>query len=400
MDTEGYQALFDGAADAIVLADTATGCIEAMNSRARRLFGYTPEELTRLSYRDVFDQRTRQQLDALAQDPEVGDLRVPDGEVTTRDGSRRPVDLAASVVKIGTRSLIQINLRDEAERRRAEAELLETRRRLEEQNAELRQAQDRLIEVDRVRAEFLGMMSHELRTPVNILIGYAHMLLESVAAGDPLPASERAGILRRMVAGGHTLSELVEDTLSVLRLDAVAVRLDLEPLALDALFHDLKGNDRLLRGPDAVDERWVVEPDVPQIITDRRKLRQVITNLVGNARKFTKNGYIEVRGVVAGPAGVRISVTDTGCGISPEHLANVFDLYRQAPSGQAHDGCGIGLYIVRRYVEMLQGQVQCRSIVGEGSTFTLELPQRIELLENTEEQRSANSHAASPAAAG
>jgi len=220
-------------------------------------------------------------------------------------------------------------------------------------------------------------MSHELRTPVNILIGYAHMLLESVAAGDVLPPPERAGILRRMVAAGHTLSDLVEDTLSVLRLDAKAVHLDIQPVALDNLFHELKGNDRLLRGPDAVEERWIVEPDVPEIRTDRRKLRQVITNLVGNARKFTEAGHIDVRATAAGTERIRIAVSDTGCGISPEHLPNIFELYRQASAGQTQDGWGIGLYIVRRYLEMLQGSVECTSAIGKGTTFTIELPRNV-----------------------
>jgi signal transduction histidine kinase len=273
---------------------------------------------------------------------------------------------------------MEIVVRDDMDRRVAEAELQETRARLEAQNEELRRTQARLIEIDRVRSEFLGMMSHELRTPVNILIGYTHMLLESVAAGESLPAHERAGILRRMIAGGHTLSELVEDTLSVLRFDAGAVRLDLEPVALDAFFHDLKGNDRLLRGDEQVEERWVVEPDVPAMLTDRRKLRQVITNLVGNARKFTRSGFIEVRASVPAPGRVRISVTDTGCGIAAEDLGRVFELYRQVQNGHAHDGCGIGLYIVRRYVEMLRGQVACASTLGEGSTFSVDLPDRIE----------------------
>jgi signal transduction histidine kinase len=270
--------------------------------------------------------------------------------------------------------------------------------RLEADNAELRAAQARLIQTDRVRTEFLGMMSHELRTPVNILIGYAHMLLESVAAGDPLPGTERAAILRRMVAGGHTLSELVEDTLSVLRLDAGAVRLELETIALDKLFHDLKGNDRLLREACAVEERWIAEPNVPDIVTDRRKLRQVITNLVGNARKFTDHGSIEVRAVVAGGDRIRISVTDTGCGIGPEHLPHIFELYQQAPSGQTHDGCGIGLYIVRRYLEMLQGRVECTSTLGKGTTFTVELPHRVDETATSAASGSPSSQAARAAA--
>ncbi len=387
-----HRALFDEAADAIVVADGASGRVEAANARACILFGRMPQAFEGLDLPALFDADTGATLARLAggTDP----LLVHDAEARAADGTIRPVSVSATVVTVGGRSMLQVFVRDERQRRQTEAELREARRRLEAQNAELRAAQERLLEIDRVRSEFLGMMSHELRTPVNIIIGYAHMLLESVAAGDPLSPEERAGILRRMVAGGHTLSELVEDTLSVLRLDAGVVRLELEPLALDTLFHDLKGNDRLLRGQDAVEERWSVEPDVPEVLTDRRKLRQVITNLVGNARKFTKTGYIEVKAALVGANRVRISVTDTGCGIDAEHLPNVFELYRQAPSGQAHDGCGIGLYIVRRYVEMLQGSVECTSTAGRGSTFTIELPVRTGAPAFAASRPAANGHAA------
>src|SRR5262249_13258347 len=124
-------------------------------------------------------------------------------------------------------------------------------------------------------------------------------------------------------------------------------------------------------------EQWIVAADVPTLVTDRRKLRQVITNLVGNARKFTQRGRIEVHAVPIGADRVQIRVTDTGCGISAEHLPLIFDLYRQAPNGEAHEGCGLGLYIVRRYVEMLQGTVSCTSLPQHGATFTIELPRSV-----------------------
>jgi PAS domain S-box-containing protein len=372
-----YRPLLEGVGDAIILADAATGRIEVTNKRAEQLSGRTSSEFGTLLYLDLFEEETRKHLAASAQlEQTARDVHFTVGELIRPNGSRCRVDIALSLIGIGRQRFVQIIMRDStALLRGADTDLLIHR--LQEQNAELHAAQQRLIETDRVRTEFLGMMSHELRTPVNILIGYAHMLLESVAAGDVLPPADRAGILRRMVAAGHTLSELVEDTLSVLRLDAKAVHLDIQPVALDNLFHELKGNDRLLRGPDAVEERWIVEPDVPEIRTDRRKLRQVITNLVGNARKFTEAGHIDIRATVAGSERIRITVSDTGCGISPEHLANIFELYRQASAGQAQDGWGIGLYIVRRYLEMLQGTVECTSTIGKGTTFTIELPCRV-----------------------
>jgi signal transduction histidine kinase len=234
---------------------------------------------------------------------------------------------------------------------------------------------ERLVESDRLKTEFLGMMSHELRTPLNILLGYTRMLLEAVDDGDVMTGAERREVCERMLAGGLHLGDLVEDTLSVLRLEAGAMQVDAAPLALDAFFEELQSLDRLLRRPSDVIERWQVDPGVPQLVTDRRKLRQVVMNLVGNARKFTARGVIEVLAAVdATSGGVRLTVRDTGSGIDPAHLPYVFDLYRQAPSERRNEGCGLGLYIVRRYVALLGGNVACTSVVGSGTTFVVVLP--------------------------
>jgi PAS domain S-box-containing protein len=233
----------------------------------------------------------------------------------------------------------------------------------------------RLVEADRLKTEFLGMMSHELRTPLNIMLGYTRMLLEGIDDGDVMTSHERREVLERMLAGGLHLGDLVEDTLSVLRLEAGVVQADPSPLALGAFFDELQSVDRLLPRPGGVMERWTVDPGVPTLVTDRRKLRQVVMNLVGNARKFTEAGLIEVHASADSTTrGVRITVRDTGCGIGPAHLPYVFDLYRQAPTLRKHDGCGLGLYIVRRYVELLGGRVSCTSTVGVGTTFVVELP--------------------------
>ena len=118
--------------------------------------------------------------------------------------------------------------------------------------------------------------------------------------------------------------------------------------------------------------------------TDRRKLRQVVMNLVGNARKFTARGVIEVRAAADGPSGgVRLTVRDTGSGIDAAHLPYVFDLYRQAPSERRNEGCGLGLYIVRRYVELLGGSVSCASTVGTGTTFVVLLPASVPAASST-----------------
>jgi signal transduction histidine kinase len=242
------------------------------------------------------------------------------------------------------------------------------------QNVELRAAQERLTEADRLKSEFMGMMSHELRTPLNIFMGYTELMLDGTHAPDGMDLGEQRDVLGRMLDAARTLAGLVEDTLSVLRLESAGVRVLLEQVPLPALFAEIQGAERMLRMPSAVREHWTVDADVPAIDSDRMKLRQILTNLVGNARKFTRQGTITVRAMRAGEETIAISVEDTGCGIAATDVPHVFELYRQATNGWAHNGCGIGLYIVRRYCALLGGRVEVESELGRGTRFTVTLP--------------------------
>ncbi len=246
--------------------------------------------------------------------------------------------------------------------------------RVTNQNTELRAAQERLTEADRLKNEFMGMMSHELRTPLNIFLGYTELMLDGTHEPEGMEIGEQREVLGRMLDAARTLTGLVEDTLSVLRLESSGVRVLVEHVPLPALFDELRGVERLLRGPSAVRETWTVDADVPIVPSDRMKLRQILTNLVGNARKFTREGTIDVHASRVGDGHVAITVTDTGCGIAAADVPHVFELYRQAANGWAHNGCGIGLYIVRRYCELLGGSVDVQSALGRGTRFTVTLP--------------------------
>jgi signal transduction histidine kinase len=249
-------------------------------------------------------------------------------------------------------------------------------RKLSAQNLALSVAQERLTQADRQKSEFLGMMSHELRTPINIFIGYTELLLDDVREQMNMAPDEHGAVLERMRDAARTLASLVEDTLSVLRLESAGVAVHLEPIPMPVLCEELRAGDRFLATGATVREEWRVDADLPPIVSDRLKLRQILTNLVGNARKFTRAGTIRVHIARATDARFTITVEDTGCGIAEGELPFIFDLYRQAANGGVHNGCGIGLYIVRRYCEILGGGVTVTSEVGRGTRFTVTLPER------------------------
>jgi signal transduction histidine kinase len=249
-------------------------------------------------------------------------------------------------------------------------------RKLSTQNLALSVAQERLTQADRQKSEFLGMMSHELRTPINIFIGYTELLLDAARDQANMPQEEQRAVLERMRDAAGTLANLVEDTLSVLRLESAGVAVHCEPIPMPTLCVELRAGDRFLAKDAVVREEWLVDADLPPIVSDRLKLRQILTNLVGNARKFTRAGTIRVHVARATDARFTITVEDTGCGIAESELPFIFDLYRQAANGGVHNGCGIGLYIVRRYCEILGGGVSVTSEIGRGTRFTVTLPER------------------------
>ncbi|HEY2387088.1 MAG TPA: GAF domain-containing sensor histidine kinase [Candidatus Binatia bacterium] len=227
---------------------------------------------------------------------------------------------------------------------------------------------EELEEAGRLKSEFVSTMSHELRTPLNVMLGYGDMLADELTTGTQ---RELLGGIRR---SGVELLELIEATLNVSRLAAGKDPPQIEPLTLSTLWDDLRTEFDALPRTGAV-LRW--EPVGPLVVrTDRRKLKIIVKNLVGNARKFTPTGEIEVR-YTQGRDGAELIVRDTGIGIPAEHLPHIFDMFRQVDSSDArsYGGTGLGLYIVQQLVEQLGGAVTVESAPGRGSTFTVRLPE-------------------------
>jgi signal transduction histidine kinase len=222
---------------------------------------------------------------------------------------------------------------------------------------------------DRLKTEFVSTMSHELRTPLNVILGFSEMLVD-----DQLDPNARASMVSRIQAAGRDLLELIENTLAIGRLEAGRDELRLATVPLGPLWEELGGRClRMPRRPDVV-LAWRDAPAVA-VRTDPHKLQVVVANLVSNALKFTERGEVVVALEVDGDDLVA-RVVDTGIGIAVEDQAHVFDMFRQVDSSdrRRYGGTGLGLYIVRRFVEQLGGEVGLESAVGHGSTFTVRLP--------------------------
>jgi signal transduction histidine kinase len=241
-----------------------------------------------------------------------------------------------------------------------------------EQLASMALTNARLVEelerASHLKSEFVSTMSHELRTPLNVILGYTDML------ADALESGEHATMLASIRHSSLELLEMIEATLDLNRLAAGKDMPQFEHVWMLELWDELRLEFAALPCKESVALRW--EPaGLDTLITDRRKLKMIVKNLVGNALKFTSAGVVETR-CVCDDAGAVISVRDTGIGIAPEQVPHIFDMFRQVDSSdrRSYSGAGLGLYIVHRLVDQLGGTIVVDSIPGQGSTFRVTLP--------------------------
>jgi PAS domain S-box-containing protein len=233
---------------------------------------------------------------------------------------------------------------------------------------------EQLESASRLKSDFVATISHELRTPLNVILGYASLLAEG-AFGPLLEA--QADAVRRLERSGKALFDLVSATLDLSRLEAGRIQVDDEDLDVSALSLEIvrEATEESQRRGLALETR--IEGPPRRVRTDRGKLKLVLGNLVANALKFTEHGKI-VLACEDRDDGVEFRIDDTGPGIPESQREMIFEPFRQgdASPSRRHGGAGLGLYIVRRVLDLLGGWVHLESQVGLGTTFRVWVPRR------------------------
>lgn len=396
---ERFSVVVENMAEGLVIA-AADGSLLHWNPAALRLLGFSdPDEGRRrqAEFPSLFELAT---LDGRVLAPEQWPLaRVRRGErfvdhelrVRRRDTDRARIlsYTGAPVRYAGGKGLAFVMLTDITDRKQSEQLLRDAKDILQhevaERTEELREALVRAEAADRIKSAFLATMSHELRTPLNSIIGFTGIVLQGLAGPLTAEQTKQLGMVR---GSARHLLELINDVLDISKIEAGQLEVRPAPFSLPELLGRAVASVR----PHAEKKRLTLSlelsPELGEIVSDRRRVEQILLNVLNNAIKFTDRGgvtltatllteYRREPGVVPVPA-VRLCVADTGIGIKAPDLATLFQPFRQIDTGlsRLHEGTGLGLAICRRLATLLGGEITAASEWGRGSQFTVILPQK------------------------
>ena len=244
---------------------------------------------------------------------------------------------------------------------------------LRQHNLELEQARELSEVANRTKSQFLANMSHELRTPLNAIIGYSEILQEDAADGGQ---EHFVTDLKKIEGAGRHLLGLINDILDLSKVEAGKMEVFIEEVDIPSLLEEVGAIIRPLVAKSGNTLELRVAPEIGSIRTDRTKVKQCLLNVLSNASKFTQNGKLTLAIERTDRATVQMTISDTGIGMSPAQLGRLFQAFSQADASttKKFGGTGLGLAITRHFCRLLGGDISVASQVGEGSTFTIVIP--------------------------
>ncbi|WAS97742.1 ATP-binding protein [Nannocystis punicea] len=400
---EQYRGIFEAGTNALLILDEA-GLVVQANPAASRLFRCSRDDLAGRRFADLLAASGGADLfpRMRAAVHEHGHF-LSEGTATARDGRTYVVELRGARFRLQNRDHLLAVLTDITEQKRAQLALRQAHDELEQRvrertaelerlnqqlhllNSQLVSARDSAIDASRAKSAFLANMSHELRTPLNAIIGYSELLEDESGDSDRLDL----GDLGKIRGAARHLLDLINDILDVSKIEAGKMELFVEDFAVDELVQEVVATIEPLARKNDNQLEIAARPGLGAVALDRTKVKQILINLLSNACKFTHRGVVGLR--VSREAGVHgeqlvVAVQDTGIGIDPARLEELFQPFRQADESttRKYGGTGLGLSISRHYAEMMHGRIEARSVPGQGSTFTVTLPIALHSVEAAE----------------
>ncbi len=353
---ERYRTLFQSSSAIKLLIDSENGRIVDANPSACEYYGYTLEEFLTLSIDRINTMPREVVMGNMAKAAEQSRFRF-EFKHRLASGETRDVEVRSGPIRLKGKELLYSIIQDITNRKRMEREL-------EGAKSEAEQA-------NQAKSEFLANMSHEIRTPMNGVLGMTELALME---DNPIRVREYLQVVKQ---SGKTLLDIINDILDLSKIESGKVALENKPFGIRTVLEStLRPLAALAHGKELT-FRHHVDPNVPEhLVGDQGRLRQVLTNLIGNAVKFThEGGVLLVVDVDSKPSpnSVRLlfKVKDNGIGIAKDKLEEVFDAFSQAglSSHVKYGGTGLGLSISKSLVEMMGGEIWVDSEVGQGSIF-------------------------------
>jgi PAS domain S-box-containing protein len=373
------EAIFNESTDALFLVDAETVKTIDCNQRAVEMFtANNKTELIGIEGHNLQKhQFTPEEIQAIADEMDKQGFWCREIEYRTFRGELFWGNLAAKQINVADQLMNLVRVTDISERKQAEAQLQETNKQLAAFNNELSRA-------TRLKDEFLANMSHELRTPLNSILGLSEALQEGVFG---VINDKQKRSLQTIERSGSHLLELINDILDLSKVEAEQMELHQTPVVISTLCQSSLSFIKQQALQKSIQIEVKIQPYLPNLLLDERRIRQVLINLLNNAMKFTPEGgriTLEVTRQQLTPEGeitslqniIRFAVIDTGIGIAPENIDKLFKPFIQIDSAlnRQYAGTGLGLSLVKRLVEIHGGRVGVSSEFGVGSCFTVDLP--------------------------
>jgi PAS domain S-box-containing protein len=358
-----FRSIFEQAAVGIAIA-TPQGRLQRLNHKFASFLDYNPSELLHKNFQDItYPDDLVTSLDHIQQ--------ILRGEIESFSLDKRYLTKNGQI-KWG--NLICTLYRDAQEEPQYFILILDDIHTRKQAEMMLEQAKNAAEEANQAKSLFLANMSHELRTPLNAILGFTQLM----SLSDQLAPEHREYITSINKAGEHLLS-LVNDILDLAQIESGKVQLNIEQFDLYSLLDSIKDIFAIITAAKNLELLFTRKANVPQYIkADQSKLRSVIINLISNAIKFTPRGNIHLQvssqELETNKINLIFAVKDTGIGIASEELGSLFESFVQAKSGKmAGEGSGLGLAISKRFVNLMQGDIQVSSTLNQGSIFSFNI---------------------------
>ncbi|WP_406660576.1 PAS domain S-box protein [Methanolobus sp. ZRKC3] len=355
---EKFKKVFDNSNDAIYLLDLEGHFLE-VNKVAHQQLGYTHDEMLEMKIQDTYTSYYTASFHERVAEICKNEHAIFEVVRSKKDGSSLPIEMSASLLEYDGNKAILVISRDIAERKKAEKMLLNAK-----MNAEA---------ANKAKSEFLANMSHELRTPLNAIIGFSDLMLEETYG--ILNKEQKRHVQNVSHAGKHLLN-IINDILDISKMEAGKMNLHYEDFFVYSALHEVTSIIAHMASKKNLKLTTAIKPLDIQINADRGKFKQILYNLISNAIKFTPEGGSIIVRTECKTDSVVVLVEDTGIGISKENIGKLFQPFTQLESSSTRQngGTGLGLVLIKKFVEMHGGNVWVTSEPGIGSTFSFEIP--------------------------